>query len=163
MRAWTVGGGIIERDGAMLLVRNRRRDGSEDWSPPGGVIDEGESVLAGLSREVAEETGLEVTRWAGPVYEIVVEAPGLGWTLRVEAWRAVEFAGELRVGDDPDGIVVDARFVPFDDCHAHLVDRVPVWVREPLVEWLQGAWSDTRSYAYAIDGADRATMVVSRR
>ena len=71
------------------------------------MIDEGETVLDGLTREVEEETGLVVTRWAGPVYEVEVEAPGLGWHLRVEAHVAVDFAGDLRV-DDPDGIVVDA-------------------------------------------------------
>ena len=37
-----------------------RRNGSSDWTPPGGVIEvaDGESVLDGLTREVAEETGL---------------------------------------------------------------------------------------------------------
>ena len=58
MRAWLVGGAIVEGPDGLLLVRNRRRNGALDWSPPGGVIDAGESVLEGLTREVEEETGL---------------------------------------------------------------------------------------------------------
>ena len=54
MRDWVVAGAVIEGADGLLLVRNRRRDGSEDWSPPGGVIDEGETILEGLTREVAE-------------------------------------------------------------------------------------------------------------
>ena len=51
-----------------------------------------------------------VTGWEGPIYDIEVVAPDLGWRLRVESYRAVDYTGELVV-DDPDGIVVDACFV----------------------------------------------------
>ncbi len=110
VRDWLVGGALIESPDGLLLVQNRRRDGSHDWSTPGGVIEEGEELLAGLAREVEEETGLVVTEWAGPVYEVLIVAPEMGWRLRVEAHLAVAFEGELTVAD-PDGIVVDARFV----------------------------------------------------
>ena len=61
MREWLVAGGLVERDdGRLLLVQNRRRDGSLDWTPPGGVIDHGETIHEGLAREVREETGLDV-------------------------------------------------------------------------------------------------------
>ena len=39
MREWLVAGGLVESHDGLLLVQNRRRDGSLDWSPPGGVID----------------------------------------------------------------------------------------------------------------------------
>src|SRR3982750_2468999 len=112
MRAWVVGAAVIEGPEGLLLVRNRRRGGHHDWTPPGGVIevDDGEALIDGLAREVREETGLTVTDWEGPIYEIACEAPGLGWSLRVECYRALKFEGELAV-DDPDGIVVDARYV----------------------------------------------------
>ena len=47
MRDWVVGGALIVSDDGVLLVQNRRRNGSHDWTPPGGVIDEGESLLDG--------------------------------------------------------------------------------------------------------------------
>ena len=160
MHQWLVGGALIEGPDGVLLVQNRRRNGRHDWSPPGGVIDEGESLLEGLAREVAEETGLVVTEWEGPVYEIVAEAPGLGWTLRVEAHRAIGFEGDVVI-DDPDGIVVDARYVATHDCAAHLDGNHP-WVVEPLLEWLAGPWEGRRSYAYRVEGDEVATVVVTR-
>ena len=83
------------RDG-VLLVRNRRRGGWSDWSTPGGVIDdEDATLLAGLTREVEEETGLVVTAWEGPIYEVRAVAVDLGWSLRAEIHRAIEYEGEL--------------------------------------------------------------------
>ena len=140
MREWLVASGLIEGPDGLLLVQNRRRNGSLDWSTPGGVIEveEGESVIDGLTREVEEETGIRVTEWVGPVYEVEAVAPERGWHLRVEVHRAVAYAGELHIGDC-DGIVVDARFVPVDECHPHLEACHP-WVREPLTSWLEERW-----------------------
>src|SRR5688572_25075625 len=93
MRAWVVAGGLVEGPDGLLLVQNRRRDGSLDWSPPGGVIEvaDGESVRVGLTREVEEETGIRVTEWIGPVYEVEAVAAEMGWTMRVEVHRALGY------------------------------------------------------------------------
>lgn len=163
MRDWVVGGALIVSDGELLLVQNRRRNGSHDWSTPGGVIDEGETVVEGLTREVEEETGLRVRHWSGPVYEVTCEAPDLGWRLRVEAHLALEWDGELHV-DDPDGIVVDARFVPVAHCGDHL-DSCHPWVREPLAEWLDARWDRDDApapFAFSVSGSDPATARVTR-
>jgi 8-oxo-dGTP diphosphatase len=165
VRDWTVAGGLIESEDGLLLVCNRRRNGSFDWSPPGGVIEvaDGETLLDGLTREVEEETGVHVSEWAGPVYEVRAEAAELGWRLRAEVHVAVQYAGEIRV-DDPDGIVVDAQFFALDSCADQLVHCHP-WVREPLSEWLSSRWSHLDPpppYGYRVDGADLATLVVTR-
>lgn len=179
VRQWLVGGGIIEgsllegRDGfpegsgwsdrqceGLLLVQNTRRGGVVDWTPPGGVIDHGEPMLEGLTREVKEETGLSVIEWSGPIYVISAEAPGLEWHLRVEVHRAAKVTGTLQVGKDPDGIVTHADLVSVDDCEDRLRGTHP-WVREPLMHWLTEPWEDTRRYEYLVEGTDLANLQVT--
>jgi 8-oxo-dGTP diphosphatase len=48
---------IVDSQGRALLIQ--RRDNAR-WEPPGGVLELGETITAGLRREVREETGLEV-------------------------------------------------------------------------------------------------------
>ena len=162
LRQWLVGSALIEDDrGRLLLVANRRRDGRLDWTPPGGVIDEGEDILTGLTREVEEETGLRVTEWEGPVYLVDAEAPEAGWHMKVEVFRAVTFEGDLRIGDDPDGIVEDARFVPVDES-ALTLEATWQLITEPVGAWLAERWTEARTYRYSVAGATRAEMVVTR-
>jgi 8-oxo-dGTP diphosphatase len=161
MHEWLVGGAVIEGPDGLLLVENLRRNGDVDWSTPGGVIDDGESVLEGLAREVAEETGLVVTDWVGPLYVVTAEAPGLGWRMRAEIHRGIAYEGEVVV-DDPDGIVIGAGFFPADDCRTRMAAGHP-WVGEPLLEWLEERWEEQRAYEYLVEGAHRSDLTISRR
>ena len=162
MREWWVASGIIEGPGGLLLVQNRRRNGSTDWSTPGGVVEvaDGESVIDGLTREVFEETGITVSAWEGPVYEVEAEAADMGWRLRVEVHRATDFAGDLVI-EDLDDIVVDAKWVPVEACGPHL-DECPMWVREPLTTWLAERFAEATTFRYRVEGADRAALNVVR-
>jgi ADP-ribose pyrophosphatase YjhB (NUDIX family) len=155
-----VAAGLIEGPDGLLLVQNLRRDGSLDWSPPGGVIEvqEGETVRDGLTREVVEETGLVVTDWEGPVYEVEVTAEGLGWSLRVETYRALAYSGQLTVAD-PDGIVVAARFVDSAAWTAHF-DGAHPWVREPVVTFLSATSAAETLFQYRLDGVQGSFEVV---
>ncbi len=160
IRRWTVAAALIQRDGELLLVHNRRRGGHSDWTTPGGVIEAGEVTLDGLSREVVEESGIVVHDWSPIVYSVEASAPGMGWQMRVETYRAVTWSGEIEI-NDPDGIVVDASFAPEQHSRARLAGSAQ-WVSEPLGEWLSEPWHDHRPYRYAIAGADRTALDVVR-
>lgn len=54
----SVSGVIVDAGGRALVVR---RSDNQHWEPPGGVLEVDEPILDGLRREIAEETGLEVS------------------------------------------------------------------------------------------------------
>ncbi|MBM3676137.1 MAG: NUDIX hydrolase [Actinobacteria bacterium] len=154
-------GAVLEHGGGLLLVCNRRRGGTLDWSTPGGVIDATDAdVLAGLGREVEEETALRVTEWEGPLYRVTARSLDLGWVMRCEVHRAVVFEGDLLV-DDPDGIVVDAGFYAADEVGEVLAECFR-WVREPLEQWLTQRWvpADARHFRYDVRGTSLDALEV---
>lgn len=160
LRHWRVAGGVIQHEGELLLVENLRRNGRRDWSPPGGVVEPGEATVDGLTREVEEETGLTVSAWSGPIYEVVMDAPDFGFRLQVEVHQAVSFAGDLTV-DDPDGVVVDARFLPLAKAVEHLGDEQP-WISEPLLDYLNGTVEEGLTYRYHLARGSDGRRIASR-
>lgn len=48
--------GLVQRGDEVLLIKNPRRG----WEFPGGMVEQGESVLQALVREIEEETGVRV-------------------------------------------------------------------------------------------------------
>ena len=93
--------------------------------------------MTGLAREVFEETGLTVAGWADLRYSVIVEAPQLGWRLRVEAWETADVVGDIVVAD-PDGIVEEVRQVAGSEAMALLASS-PEWVHVPVGDWLSGS------------------------
>ncbi len=160
MRVWTVAGAVLERGEELLLVCNRRRNGRLDWSTPGGVVDEGETVLEALGREVVEETGIEVLEWSAPLYEVDVLAGDLQWHMRAVVHQAESWVGDLDVAD-PDGIVIDADFVDAARRDRCLVTSPP-WVREPLIDWIETRPATVEVYRYEVDGSDLSSLIVRR-
>ena len=160
IRRWTVAAALIERDGHLLLVHNRRRGGHSDWSTPGGVIEAGEDTLDGLTREVVEESGIVVRDWSPLVYSVEATALGMGWQMRVETYRALEWSGAIEI-NDPDGIVIDAEFGSVPTCRSRLAGSAR-WVSEPLGEWLSTPWDESRPFRYLIAGAERSSLEVTR-
>ena len=53
-------GGVVVDDGRVLLIRRGSEPLRGQWSIPGGMLELGESLQAGVARELLEETGLEV-------------------------------------------------------------------------------------------------------
>ena len=103
-------GAVIVRDGRVVIVRRRYEPLAGRWSLPGGTLELGETLEAGVSREMQEETGLDVE--VGPVIE-VFDRILLDDTRRVQYhFVLVDYlcwpvGGKLRAGSDVD----DAMFV----------------------------------------------------
>ena len=53
-------GGVVISGGRALLVRRGRPPLEGEWSIPGGMLELGETLIEGVQRELAEETGIEV-------------------------------------------------------------------------------------------------------
>jgi 8-oxo-dGTP diphosphatase len=53
-------GGVVIEGGRALLIRRGSEPLRGQWSIPGGTLEIGESLHAGVARELREETGLEV-------------------------------------------------------------------------------------------------------
>jgi 8-oxo-dGTP diphosphatase len=53
-------GGVVIEEGRALLIRRGSEPLRGQWSIPGGTLELGESLQAGVARELLEETALEV-------------------------------------------------------------------------------------------------------
>ena len=67
--------GLVYKDGKVLLIRSQRRG----WEIPGGVVEQGETLVDGLKREILEESGIiaEPRSLAG-IYQVLTPRPGYG-------------------------------------------------------------------------------------
>jgi 8-oxo-dGTP diphosphatase len=61
-------GAVIVQDGKVVLIKRRFEPLAGQWSLPGGRLELGETLEAGLAREMLEETGLDVQ--IGPVVDV---------------------------------------------------------------------------------------------
>jgi 8-oxo-dGTP diphosphatase len=161
MRSFRVGGGLVVVDNQLLLAANRRRQGTLEWTPPGGVIDDGETVTRGISREVHEETGLHVPKWDECHYTVTVSAPDMGWQMTVESWFATIAHGQIAL-NDPDKIVEQAMFVDLHEVEGLLTESPP-WVRIPILAWIAGGLNPIDAHEFHVYGADRATARIEQR
>lgn len=53
-------GGVVISDSRVLLIRRGTPPLEGEWSIPGGMLEVGETILEGVRRELAEETGIDV-------------------------------------------------------------------------------------------------------
>jgi 8-oxo-dGTP diphosphatase len=53
-------GGVVIANGRALLIRRGHAPLEGQWSIPGGTLEVGETIVEGIERELAEETGIQV-------------------------------------------------------------------------------------------------------
>lgn len=145
---------LLDAAGRVLLVGNDWQGfGNVRYTLPGGMVEKGESTIDALVREVKEETGLAITKIEHLAYAVHVED-----IKRND--RAVSFAflaqyDGLLNPRDPDGFIVEARFVPIEEV-GELVPIPPI--REPLIEYL-GDHVPGRFYSFGgWDGKERRSV-----
>lgn len=104
-------GAVIFQAGQVVLIRRRYEPLAGHWSLPGGRLELGETLEAGVAREMLEETGLEIE--VGPVIEVFDR-------ILLDQKRQVRFhyvlidylcrplGGTLRAGSDVDAAILAA-------------------------------------------------------
>jgi 8-oxo-dGTP diphosphatase len=102
-------GAVIVEAGKVLLVKRRYEPLAGRWSIPGGTLELGETLEAGVAREMREETGLVIE--VGPVIEVFDR-------IMFDADRRVRYhfvlvdylcwpiGGDLQAGSDVDDAVL---------------------------------------------------------
>ena len=91
-------GAVVERDGALLLVRHEKPGREPYWVLPGGRLEPGETIPQCAEREIAEETGLHGS-FAGVLYVSEFLREGRH---TVDVTALVEAEGEAVLGSDPE-------------------------------------------------------------
>ncbi|PTX51925.1 ADP-ribose pyrophosphatase YjhB (NUDIX family) [Melghirimyces profundicolus] len=122
----SVFGVISDNRGEILLVRTYWR--GDTWEPPGGQVEEGETLDAAVKREIREETGIEVELFgvAGVYQNMEVGNVAVGF-------RGQAAGGRLR----PSAETREVSFHPPDDLDRLI--RRPQF-RDRIRDGLRGRW-----------------------
>ncbi len=107
-------GALVWRDNQILLIRRRNPPRAGEWSLPGGGQELGETVAEAAAREVAEETGLEIT--VESVVEVIdlIERDDSGrvkYQYVLIDVNATWIGGDAAAGDD----AIDTTWAALDD------------------------------------------------
>lgn len=124
-------GAVIVDQGRILLVRRGHEPLKGQWSLPGGLVEVGESLHAGVIREVAEETGLQVRpiELVELLDRIHREGERVRFHYVIADYLCTVAGGTLKAASDAD----EARWVERAEWNSHsalVLDPVTVRVME---------------------------------
>jgi 8-oxo-dGTP diphosphatase len=141
-------GAVVERDGALLLVRHQKLDREPYWVLPGGRLEPGETIPECAEREISEETGLSA-RFSGVLYVSEFLREGRH-TVDVTVRMTRVGDGEAELGGDPEvapgsePTLRELRWVEADELRE--IELLPAWIKERLVEDAAHGWPAGRIY-----------------
>jgi NAD+ diphosphatase len=127
---------LVEDDqGRVLLARRGIEPRLGLWDGLGGYLEENEHPLAGLRRELREETGLEVepVRFVGVFLDWYDDAPDANATLNLY-WTGRIVSGELIPADDVADVewFAPSRLPPPDEiAFPSLIEALAAWQNLP--------------------------------
>src|SRR5580698_2744218 len=128
-----VGAVVVDR-GRVLLVRRGREPLKGQWSLPGGMLELGEALTAGVVREIHEETGLRVE----PVELIELldrihrDGDRIRYHYVIADYLCRVAGGELKAASDADAV----RWVERAEWNSHSALKLdPVAVRVIEAGW----------------------------
>lgn len=127
-------GAVVVDEGRVLLVRRGTEPMLGQWSLPGGLLEVGESLLAGVVREVREETGLAVE----PVELIELldriqrEGERVRYHYVIADYLCRLVGGQLQAASDADAV----RWIERAEWNSHSALKIdPVTVRVIETGW----------------------------
>ena len=104
-----VGAVVIDEHRRIVLVKRRYEPLAGQWSLPGGALELGETLEAGVAREILEETGLVVD--VGPMVEafdriLVDEAGKVRYHFVLVDYLCRIVGGAMQAGSDVDDVQI---------------------------------------------------------
>jgi 8-oxo-dGTP diphosphatase len=145
---------VVEREGALLLVRHQKPDRDPYWVLPGGRLEPGETIPECAGRELAEETGL-TAGFSGVLYVSEFLREGRH-TIDVVVRMDLEGDGEASLGSDPEvvpgtePILTEVRWVSVDELRE--IELLPASIKEGLLKDAGDEWAPVDVYLGSTDG-----------
>lgn len=106
-------GGVLLRDGKILLAKRKNEPGKGLWSIPGGLVEPNETLGDAVKREIEEETGLNVEPLKPVHVAEVIDRDDEGrikYHYLIVDYLCRVIGGALRPGDD----AKEVRWIPLD-------------------------------------------------
>jgi 8-oxo-dGTP diphosphatase len=141
-------GAVVEREGALLLVRHQKPDRDPYWVLPGGRLEPDETIPECAEREVAEETRLSA-RFSGVLYVSEFLREGRH-TVDIIARMEAKGGEEARLGSDPEAApgseptLREVRWVGAEELEE--IELLPRPLKDRLLKDAAGGWAAGEIY-----------------